>query len=250
MSIATPEPGATLRRVNLILLEAGDFATEGRVRLGGRRLVHARDVLRARPGDELRVGAVGGKLGVGRVVRLDAEVLELEVALDRPPPQPAPAALVLALPRPPVLRRVLRSVSAMGVKRIVLIHTRRVEKSFWQSPALRPEALRHQLLLGLEQAGDTIPPRVELARRFRPFVEDDLPGLLAAGRGLVAHPAARAPCPRDPGEPVTLVVGPEGGLVDFELERLEAQGVAPVTLGARPLQVETAVVALLARLLP
>jgi RsmE family RNA methyltransferase len=236
--------------VNLILLEPEDFASATRVRLSGRRLAHVRDVHRARPGDTLRVGRLDGELGTGRVLSLDDGALELEVSLDTAPPAPSPVRLLLALPRPPSLRKVLQQATALGVKEFWLVHSRRVEKSFWHSHGLEPDALRRQLLLGLEQAGDTIVPRVELRRSFRPFVEDELPALLSGSRGLVAHPESPTPCPRALAEPVTLVVGPEGGFLSHEIDLLAAQGVEPVGLGERVLRVETAVVALLARLAP
>ena len=236
--------------MNLILLEPEDFVSATRVRLSGRRLAHVRDVHRAGPGATLRVGRVDGELGTGRVLSLDDGALELEVALDTAAPPPSPVRLLLALPRPPSLRKVLQQASALGVKEFWLLHSGRVEKSFWQSHGLEPDAVRRQLLLGLEQARDTIVPRVELRRRFRPFVEDELPALLSGRRGLVAHPGSKTPCPRALDELVTLVVGPEGGFLPHEIELLAAQGVEPVALGERTLRVETAVVALLARLAP
>jgi len=236
--------------VNLILLGPEDFVSATRVRLSDRRLAHVRDVHRAGPGDTLRVGRVDGELGTGRVLSLDQGALELEVALDTAPPSPSPVRLLLALPRPPSLRKVLQQATALGVKEFWLLHSRRVEKSFWQSHGLEPDALRRQLLLGLEQAGDTIVPRIELRRSFRPFVEDELPALLSGSRGLVAHPESPRPCPRALAGPVTLIVGPEGGFRSHEIDLLAAQGVEPVGLGERVLRVETAVVALLARLAP
>ncbi len=145
---------------------------------------------------------------------------------------------MLALPRPPMLRRVLQAVTSLGVKRVVLLHTARVEKSFWQSHAVGAEEIRAQLLLGLEQGRDTVLPVVEQERRFRPFVEDRLPDW-AEGRRLVAHPGG-PPAASTP-DPVTLVIGPEGGLVPFELELLAAAGFEAVDLGPRILRVETAV---------
>ncbi|WP_298035885.1 16S rRNA (uracil(1498)-N(3))-methyltransferase [uncultured Desulfuromonas sp.] len=235
--------------MNLILLFEEDFLPDGRqVRLTGRRLEHVRTVHRAKTGDELTVGLLGGRIGSGRVLRLDKEALEMEVALDRDPPPPLPLTLLLALPRPKVLRRTLQTAASMGVKRIVLLNAYRVEKSYWQSPMLGEEALREQLVLGLEQARDTALPEIELRPRFKPFVEDELPALAGGTRALVAHPAAAGPCPRASEEPVTLAIGPEGGFIPYEVEKLSECGFAPVTLGERILRVEAAVPALLSRL--
>ncbi len=233
--------------MNLILLDDDDFCDEKRAVLRGRRLEHVRQVHRAAPGDTLWVGRIGGDTGVGRILRLEPELLELEVSLDTPPPAPSPLELVLALPRPPSLRKVLQQATSMGVKRFAFIASRRVEKSFWQSRALDPEALRHQLVLGLEQARDTRLPEIEFHSRFRPFVEDELPARLERAPGLLADPDSTTP-PTAAATPRTLIVGPEGGFVPFEIGLLLERGIQPVGLGPRVLRVETAVVALLARL--
>lgn len=239
----------TLDRVNLILLDRKDFVSRDRVRLTGRRFEHVRDVCRARVGERLRVGEVGGMLGSGRVLCLDERALELEVRLDRAPPAPLAVTLAVALPRPPALRRVLQQATALGVKRILLFHSRRVEKSYWQSHGLDSASIEAQLRLGLEQARDTILPEVWTRPRFRPFAEDEVPRLAKEGVVLVADPgAAPLAAPADVSQPWTLIVGPEGGLVPFELELLRASGARRLGLGERVLRVETAVVALLARL--
>ena len=118
-------------------------------------------------------------VGSEALLRLDAEQAELSVRLDQPPPEKLPLTLLLALPRPKMLRRVLQTVSAMGVPRLILLNSYRVEKSFWQTPFLEPAAIREQLILGLEQARDTVLPEVIIEKRFKPFVEDQLPGIAA-----------------------------------------------------------------------
>lgn len=234
--------------MNLLLLEAADFVAVDRVILRDRRLKHIQDVHRAEAGESLRVGLLGGDMGQGRLLRLDANEAELEVALNQPPPAKLPITLLLALPRPKMLRRVLQTVAAMGVPRLVLLNSYRVEKSFWQTPFLEPAAIREQLLLGLEQARDTVLPEVSIEKRFKPFVEDRLPQLADGTRGLVGHPGDYPACPRALDEPVTLAIGPEGGWILYEVDKLAAAGLQPVQLGARILRVETAVSALLARL--
>ena len=233
--------------MNLLLLDAAEL--DGEVAsIAGRRAEHVRGVLRKTPGDAVRVGRVGGPLGTATLVSDDGERMVLQVAWGEPPPPKRPQTLVLALPRPPVLRRVLQHACAMGVEQVALVHTARVEKSYWHSPALQPDAIEAQLRLGLEQARDTVLPRVSVHPRFRPFVEDELPELCAGARLLVADPTATHPCPTDVAGRVVVVLGPEGGLVEFELDLLCTQGATPVGLGPRILKVETAVVAILARL--
>jgi RsmE family RNA methyltransferase len=234
--------------VNLILLDAEDFLDAERAQISGRRLAHVREVLQAVPGDELRVGRIGGRVGTAKLSSLGAETAELEVRLDSAPPPPSGVTLIVALPRPPSLRKLLQAGTALGVKRFVLLQTARVEKSYWQSKTLRPDELRHQLLLGLEQARDTVLPEVLERRRFGAFVESELPTLAEGSTALFADPAAEEPCPRAVAGPVTLLVGPEGGWLDAELEQLRGAGLRGVGLGPRVLRVEHAVIALLARL--
>ena len=232
----------------ILLLPDDDIDNAGRVRLQGRRLSHVREVHRAAAGDELRVGLLGGGVGIGRVLALTPDLLEMEVRLDNPPPPPLPLTLILALPRPKALRRLLRTASSMGVKRIILLNSRRVEKSYWQSPFLKAEAMNEQLIRGLEQARDTMLPEILLRPLFKPFVEDELPKLIRNTLSLVAHPTALAECPRNTDRAVTLAVGPEGGFVSYEVEKLTSCGFTPISLGERILNTETAVPALLARL--
>lgn len=234
--------------MNLILLFPDDFISETRVRLRGRRLKHVLAVHRAAAGDELCVGLLNDRIGTGTVASIDHSVLEMDVRLERQPPPPLPLTLILALPRPKALRRVLRATTAMGVKRIVLLNANRVEKSYWASPALAAESLREQMVLGLEQARDTVLPEILLRPLFKPFVEDELPGMADKTLALVAHPAAPDPCPRNTSAPVTLAIGPEGGFIPFEIKKLLEAGFAAINCGERILHVEAAVPALLARI--
>ncbi|WP_225775972.1 16S rRNA (uracil(1498)-N(3))-methyltransferase [Pseudomonas sp. Marseille-Q5115] len=234
--------------MNLLLLEPSDFIDEGRVRLTGRRLTHMREVHRAEVGDTLRVGCLDGLMGGGHIDVLDTNCAELRVAFDHPPPAKLPVTLVLALPRPKMLRRVFQTVATLGVPRVILVNSYRVEKSFWQTPFLQPEAIREQLLLGLEQGRDTVLPEVIIEKRFKPFVEDRLGAIVTGTQGLIAHPGEFPPCPRAVEGPVTLAIGPEGGWIPYEVELLKLAGLKPVQMGERILRVETAVTALLARL--
>ena len=234
--------------MNLLLLLPEDLLDSGRARLTGRRLGHVREVHRAKAGDDLVVGLLGGSMGRGRVLRLDDDVLELALSLDQAPPPKLPLTLVIAVPRPKVLNRVVAAAASLGVARIVLLNAWKVEKAYWASPKMKPESLREQLVLGLEQAKDTVLPELQLARLFRPFVEDELPRLLAGGTGLVAHPGCGGTPPKPLVTPVTLAIGPEGGWIDAEVQSLLMAGLQPLDLGPRILRTETALAALVGRL--
>ena len=136
----------------------------------------------------------------------------------------------------------------MGVKSVYIVNSWRVEKSYWDSPKLDEEYLWRHLLLGLEQGRDTTLPSIQTRRFLRPFVEEELPGLVGESMTLVAHPGAGRECPRAVAGPLTLAVGPEGGFIDEEIEMFERAGFCPVRCGERILRVEYAVPALLGRL--
>ncbi|WP_285422708.1 16S rRNA (uracil(1498)-N(3))-methyltransferase [Pseudomonas sp. F3-2] len=234
--------------MNLLLLEEADFISADRVILRDRRLRHMQEVHRSEVGDSLRVGRVDGLLGTAELLRLEPREAELCVSFDREPPGKLPLTLVLALPRPKMLRRVFQTVATMGVPKVILVNSYRVEKSFWQTPFLEPAAIREQLILGLEQARDSVLPEIVIEKRFKPFVEDRLPAVVEGTLGLVGHPGDFPACPRAVDQPVTLAIGPEGGWIPYEIDLLRASGLNPVQLGERILRVETAVTALLARL--
>ncbi len=180
--------------MNLILLFPDDFASDGTVRLTGRRARHVHEVHRARVGDSLTVGRVNGQVGKGTVLFVEPDEVRLSVCLSEDPPPPTGLDLLLAMPRPKVLRRVLQSAASLGARRIVLLAAQRVEKSYFDTPFLEPGEVERNLVLGLEQARDTVLPEVVVRRRFRPFVEDELEGYWPAAScaRLLAHPAADA----------------------------------------------------------
>lgn len=234
--------------MNIVLIDAQDMMGDHHARLTGRRAEHIRNILRAGPGEVLRVGWMGGGVGQGTVTALDGDSVEIDFETTAPPPPPSAVLLVLALPRPKCLRRLFQSVACMGVKRVVLLGAYRVEKSYWDSPWLAEDAVREQLILGLEQAGDTVLPVVSQYRLFRPFVEDVLPGMAKGMDRLLAHPCGVVDCPTGVTGPTCLVIGPEGGFIPYEVERFLEAGFRTVSLGPRPLRTEQAVAALLGRL--
>ena len=234
--------------MNLILVDENDFIDKDIVRLKDRRFEHIKNIHRVKVGDKLKAGIVNGSIGQGKVLEINQEFIDLCLELDSPVPKKLPVDLIIALPRPQTFKKVLEAVSALGVKNIHVIHSRRVEKSFWHSPVLKEENVRKHLILGLEQAGDTMLPKVTFYKGFKDFIEKDIASIVNNKRALVAHPYVKDNCPVAIDEPLVLAVGPEGGFIAHEIEMFEKNNFQIINCGARVLRVEHAVVALLSKL--
>lgn len=238
-----------MRAMNLLLLTPEQRIDDQHWRVSGERLQHIVDVLGLGCGDQLRAGILNGAIGLATIVTLDADNITVSFAPQREPPAATPLSLILALPRPKMLKRILIDASSLGIKRLVLINSWKVDKSYWQTPNLKAQLLREKLLLGLEQAQDTLLPELILAPRFKPFVEDQLDEFCGDSLRLLAHPGAHPPMPINLSQAVTLAIGPEGGWTKYETDALVQRGFALHSFGERILRVETAIPALIGRLM-
>lgn len=236
--------------MNIVLFSEADFIGDNLIAIrDARRLEHISQIHQIKLGETLKVGLLNGNMGSGLVVFFNEAEIQLQVSLTQSPPVPLPVTLVLALPRPKMLKRTLQTISTLGVKKIYLINSYRVEKSYWQTPLLEADAIHEHLLLGLEQGCDTILPEVHLIKRFKPFVEDDLNAIVGDTKPLVAHPYTDLPCPAQIDYAITLAIGPEGGFIPYEIDLLQKNaGFTAVNLGERIMRVETVVPYLLGRL--
>jgi 16S rRNA (uracil1498-N3)-methyltransferase len=237
--------------MNLILLEPHEVDADGHAVLHDGRADHMLRVLRAAIGDDVRVGVIDGAIGVATITAMAPPAVTLNCRFDEPPVAPA-VDLLLALPRPKVMKRLWAQLAAIGVGQIILTNAERVERNYFDTHVLAPEGYRPLLIEGLQQARDTRLPRVSIHRQFRKLIEDDLDGLspLQGTLRLVADPSASS-------SPIALIqearppralvaIGPEGGWNAFELELLGAHGFTPIGMGPRTLRTDTATVAVLA----
>ena len=234
--------------MNLLLLGPEDFLPDGAARVSGRRFKQLKEVIKAVPGKLCKAGVTGGQVGVAEVLAMGGDHAELRFTPQGDPPPPLDVILCCALPRPLTFSKVIHSAVTCGVKRICFFHSAKVEKSYWQSSRLDDGFIREELTLALEQCADTMFPEISFHRKFRRFVEDELPAIVPENAlRIFGSPHADIPVPtgaaRD-GE-VALVIGPEGGLNDFEERDLRDNGFTGVTLGARILRSEFAVNAFL-----
>lgn len=237
--------------MNVLLLGSECFNGDTAVITNAGQILHIKTVLKAKIGDVLKIGQLGGHLGIGVLAKLsDFQAVFTNVVLDKSPPAKLGVTLMLALPRPKVLRRLIIDMTAIGVDHIILINSVRTDKSYWGSPLLG--RLDEFVIEGLQQGVDTMAPKITLAKRFKPFVQDGLPALITPNRAVVFHPYDSQGFGEFCGKndlPIFVAIGAEGGFVPYEIELLRSIGVVSVALGERILRTEGVVNAVLGRYL-
>jgi 16S rRNA (uracil1498-N3)-methyltransferase len=235
--------------VNLILLDPNEANDAGHVSLSDARAAHLLNVLKVAPEHQVRLGVLDGPGGIGVVESIGDGMVHLRCAFDTTVPSRPRVDLLLALPRPKVMRRLWAQIAALGVGQIILTNAERVERNYFDTHVLTAQCYRPLLIEGLQQARDTRLPLVSVHRQFKVLVEDELDGLFGSGLRLVADPAATNPASvvvKESDERILLAVGPEGGWNAFETALLGAHGFQPIGMGPRTLRSDTACVALLA----
>jgi len=210
-----------------------------------KQITHIKEILKSKVGDSLTIGEVGGNIGKATIAQINTnEVLLKDIILDKKPPAKLDVTVVLALPRPKVLRRLIMDMTSLGINRLIIVNSYRSQKSYWQSPLL--ERIDEFVFEGLQQAIDTVPPVIEFKKYFKPFVEDEFPALL--GNAVIAHPYASQSWKNylDTNTmPKILCIGAEGGWIEYEVDLLCHNGCKAVSLGERILRTESVVNVLL-----
>jgi 16S rRNA (uracil1498-N3)-methyltransferase len=236
--------------MNLILLARHEVDGDGNAHLTDARAEHIVRVLKATTGQAIRIGVIDGPMGRAEIQSSTSDGVTIHCTLEAAVPSRPAVDLLLALPRPKVLRRLWAQLAAIGVGHIAVTNAARVERHYFDTHVLSAACYEPLLVEGLQQARDTRLPTISIHRQFRPLVEDRLDTLFGSGLRLLAHPgagmSARQAVQERTDVRVALAVGPEGGWNDFERTLLESHGFRPVSMGARTLRSDTSCVALLA----
>lgn len=223
--------------MNIVLLERTEVA--GPLAAGDPRARHILRVLGARVGEVVRAGIVDGPLGELEIEDItDGAIGFCFAKSDTPPPELEPIEVILGHPRPIVLRRMLRDLTALGVRRILVSHTDLGERSYYESRIW--EQPRAHLVDGAAQACTTRLPLLQRVNRL-----NDALAACADGTRIALHPD-QSRCnsswrlPKVIAPPVTIAIGSERGWTDSEIRQITAAGFSRVDLGARILRTETA----------
>lgn len=222
-----------------VLIPRAGVAVGTRVTLDDNEVHHLR-VRRARDQEPVELLDGAGLSGRGRLIHSGSD---WSVEIESLEHEQAPAELTLAVAagdRDRFIWMAEKSVE-LGVTTLVPLlttHTAAVATRLKESHLLR---LRRSMLEVLKQCGSAWAPTLEDPVALRSFLQQKRPGV----RWLADRAGETVPFQLD-SSPLTIVVGPEGGLTEAERAHIIAAGYSPVALGPHTLRFETAAVAALA----
>lgn len=242
------------------------------------RGTHIKKILKLQPGDSFKAGILNGPIGEVLIRSAGPEGYQVEWRQTGPPVGLYPLTLLVGFVRPISAKRILREAASLGVARLLFTVTDTGERSYRQANLWKKGAYREYLINGLQTAGATMLPRVELYDRLGDAIAavetdaaaDGPEGAEAGPRGPVALGGTAGPArpaglfqPRGARGPekllldnisegsalkeveaeereLILAVGSERGWSEAERARFLKAGYRPVHIGRRILRTETA----------
>lgn len=219
------------------------------IALDARVAHHALRVLRLRRGDRINLFDGAGGEYEASIQALDAQRMLVDVGRHRAVERESPleTCVVQALSSGERMAFTLEKCVELGATRFQPIESERSVVRLKDERAQRRQQHWQQVVIAAcEQCGrNTVPPVAESLVFTR-----WLAALPAQARGVVLAPDAAMPLAHiaEPQGELMIVIGPEGGLTDVELDLLKRRGFEAVSLGPRTLRTETAAAAALAAL--
>jgi 16S rRNA (uracil1498-N3)-methyltransferase len=210
------------------------FALDTTVDLTGDELHHAVRVVRVRAGEHIELFDGQGAAARGVVEQIDRERAVVRIEQWVPSRETRVAMhLAMAIINLEKFELVLQKATELGVRSIIPLETDRCE--------MRPERYRGKgerwskiVFEAVKQCGRATIPAVEAPMPFDALMKREGAKLL--------FDADAEPSPATAFEDVTLLVGPEGGWSEEEVELARASGCSFSRLGPRRLRAETAAI--------
>lgn len=198
---------------------------------------HLREVLRLKPGDEVSVFDGAGREFRARVAQARREFAELDLDEEIQPARPESPlqiTLAVALLKGEKFDLVVQKATELGVYKFVPLMTRFADiKLRDESDASKRVARWQRIALeAAKQSGRAVVPEVSLPVNFAPLLHGSC--VLFSEKG--GHGLKQI------ANPITAIVGSEGGWSDEELDQARAAGAQIITLGGRILRAETAAI--------
>lgn len=228
--------------MNIVLFEPGE--TRELLPRSDPRIQHLLTVLRCGVGDSFDAGLIDGPRGKATVLAIDDAALRLDFSWGAEPPPLDPITLIVGLPRPQTVRKILNEATALGVGAMHFVTSSRGEASYARSKLWTTDEWRSQLIAGAAQAFTTRLPHVTAGRPLTEVLDGLSDG--SSRLALDNYEASESLSAATVSTPVVLALGPERGWSAAERDLLRDNGFELVHLGERVLRVETACVAALA----
>jgi len=250
--------------VNLLLFTSAETTTP--LARTDPRAIHLVDILRRQPSDTFDAGLINGPRGKGTLAAISPTALTLTFTWSNSPPDPLdPIMLLIGLPRPQTVRKILQEATSLGVTALHFFSSDRGEPSYTQSTLWSSGEWRRHLLAGAEQAFCTRLPEVTWTHSLPALIArladlatfataprvalDNYESAESLGKCHVLrdtpsenHPLSPAPPPA----PVVLAFGSERGWSPAERDLLRTNAFTLAHLGPRVLRSETAITAAVA----
>jgi len=156
---------------------------------------------------------------------------------------PLKITLVQAVSRGERMDYTLQKATELGVACIQPVTSQRVEVRLDQKKqAKRLAHWQGVVISACEQSGRAVVPQVRPLLSLQQWLLTRHEGSGEAEPCLVLDPfaATRLPRVRTESSSISVLIGPEGGFSDEEMEQLQTAGLTPVSLGPRVLRTETA----------
>lgn len=238
--------------MNLLLLSLKDFAGPKEALIQDDRVHHLNTVLRVQTGQTLKVGRVGGKIGTGVVLKATPREVRIRVEIPEGEAEVPAVSLIIAVPRPQTIKKVLEIAGCFGLKSLYLVDSERVQKSYFSSKMLQENQWRKHLTLGMEQGCQTFMPSLHVAHSLKKFFKEFESSLKTNVKLLLDTETEdtlwQSPLAKSKNEEIVCAIGPEGGWIHGEREQFKVEGFQSISLGSAILRVENAVCALLAQI--
>jgi 16S rRNA (uracil1498-N3)-methyltransferase len=221
---------------------------DGRAVLEGDEARHLARVLRAKVGDEVTVFDGRGTAWTARVARIDRDAVAVDLLAAAPTRHgftgtASTLTLAVALPKGDRQKWMVEKLTELGVARLVPLVTAR---GVAEATAAAQARLERVVIEACKQCGRDTLMEIGPAATI-----DSLASASPAARRLIALPTAApldAAAVRADGAEVIGAIGPEGGFTPEEIAAADRDGFLPVSFGPHILRIETAAVALAAKL--
>ena len=219
-----------------------------RAALDGAEARHLARVMRAKPGDSVVLFDGSGTEFQGRIENMGRDRIELLIesheSVDRE--LPFELTLAIAIPKGDRQRWLIEKMVELGAERLVPLRT---ERSVVVPKEKTIEKLRRTVIEATKQSGRNRLMEIAEPVDFSTMIEMADPEAIR----WIAHPGQTTISQKlaqrtITGSSVVVAIGPEGGFSDDEFSRAELSGWQPVGLGPRILRIETAALAVAARL--